>query len=97
MVFDTFHGGARGDWRKEDLRVHVFAAFKKDDIVPPASSDFGKRTLKAMLNNGKAQAFLRNVPARHELEEQVGGAVTIVCKVRRDTGEEFEPAPTHHL
>ena len=97
VVFDTFHGGADGDWRKEDLRVHVFAAFKKDDIVPPAPSDFGKRTLKAMLNNGKAQAFLRNVPARRELEEQVGGAVTIVCKVRRDTGEEFEPAPTHHL
>ena len=57
----------------------------------------GKRTLKAMLKSGKAHAFLRNVPERQQLEEQVRGAVSIVCKVRRDNGEEFEPAPTHHM
>ena len=97
VVFNAFHGGARGNGRAEDLRVHVYAAFGDGDTMPPVPEDFGKRTLQAMLSTGEAEDFLHNVPGRLELESQVGGAVSIVCKVRRDTGEEYDPEPRHTL
>ena len=96
VVFNTFHGGARGNGRTEALRVHAYAAFGDGDAVPPDPADFGKRTLETMLETGEAEEFLRNIPGQLELEAQVGGAVSVVCKVHRDTGKEFDPDP-HHL
>ena len=54
-----------------------------------------RRFLKEMLkdNDPAAAPYLDNVPTRAILQKKVGLRISLVCKVSRVTGIEYDPEP----
>ena len=49
--------------------------------------------MKDMFKSHKQEAakFLNRVPSREQLHHSVRGAIEVVCKVNKETGDEYEP------
>ena len=91
VVFNAFHGGSIGNWETADRRVHAFLG-----DVPVGGQK--QRTLEDVITtNSPADAvFLENIPTRQKLQQQVQGAIELVCKVSRTNGSEFHPFVGHN-
>ena len=92
VIFDAFHGGSKGNCVTVDRRLHASLGFSSaDDEVDTLARR--RCSLKDMLKFHKQEAakFLNRVPTRKQLQHSVRGAIKVVCKVNKETGNEYEP------
>ena len=99
---DTIHGGASGNGQTEDKRVHAYLDFeggngsRRDGYgVGVSATGNRQRTLEDLLEE-KGDSCLKDVPTRGQLQEQVGPVISLVCKVSRKDGHEYEPQNGHN-